>query len=265
LKGIKVTLDGDRATHDRMRPLRGGQGTFNRIVENIRRVANRVDIAIGGNFDEATADSFPALLEFLRQQEFADRLVTVKFKPIVRVDQPPAPKGILPLIPVSANGAPLKPLNGTCMSSVGKGTASTCDTCALLDDKMSFLNAEAKRHGFWPGDSVHVGPCHVHAEHAHTIGPDGSLYPCPGFTGAQALSTGHIDGRQDRQRQSAREQFDRLSPWSECGDCAFIPVCAGGCVVASHTTLGDMNKPTCHKRALESAVISLAHEAASAA
>ena len=39
LTGVKVTLDGDRETHDRMRPLRGGQGTFDRIIENIRRVA----------------------------------------------------------------------------------------------------------------------------------------------------------------------------------------------------------------------------------
>ena len=51
LTGVKVTLDGDRETHDRMRPLRGGQGTFDRIVENVRRVADKVPVAIGGNFD----------------------------------------------------------------------------------------------------------------------------------------------------------------------------------------------------------------------
>jgi uncharacterized protein len=101
--------------------------------------------------------------------------------------------------------------------------------------------------------------------HAHTIGPDGSLYACPGFTGEKALSTGHIDDRLDPLRASAREKFDRLSPWDDCGDCAFIPVCAGGCVAASHATLGDMNTPTCHKRAFESAVVSLAQRVASAA
>ena len=42
LNGVKITLDGDRDTHNRMRPLRGGQGTFDRIIENIRRVAGRV-------------------------------------------------------------------------------------------------------------------------------------------------------------------------------------------------------------------------------
>jgi uncharacterized protein len=102
-------------------------------------------------------------------------------------------------------------------------------------------------------------------KHAHTIGPDGSLYACPGFTGELGLSTGHIDDREDPLRLESRRRFDRLDPWKECGDCAFIPVCAGGCLMASHTELGDMNKPTCHKRSMESALIALAHEAASAA
>jgi uncharacterized protein len=101
-------------------------------------------------------------------------------------------------------------------------------------------------------------------DHAHTIGPDGSLYACPGFTGDLGLSTGHVDDRQDPFRDQMRDKFDRLNPWKDCGDCAFIPVCAGGCLVASHTQLGDMNTPTCFKPSYESAVIALAHDVASA-
>jgi len=265
LNGIKVTLDGDRDAHNRLRPLRGGQGTFDRIIENVRRVADRCHISIGGNFDERSVDSYPALLDFLQRQEFADKLVKVKFKPIVRNPEPEKPKGMLTLTPVGANGQPMKPLGGTCMTAAGAGGASACDTCQFLDEKMAFLRDETKRRGFNPGDGVHVGPCHVHMDNARTIGPDGSLYPCPGFTGEKAQSTGHIDGRMDPLRALAQERFDRLGPWKECGDCAFIPVCAGGCVVSSHTTLGDMNLPTCHKPALESALISLAHDAASLA
>jgi len=261
LSGVKVTLDGDRDTHNRMRPLRGGQGTFDRIIENVRAVAGRVHITIGGNFDETTADSYPGLLQFLSEQDFAGKLVDVGFKPIVKTE-PVRPKGLLPLIPVGADN---KPLGGTCMSNVGKGGDSACVNCDFLDDKMAALTAEARRLGFPTRDGVHVGPCHVHHAHAHTIGPDGSLYACPGFTGEKGLSTGHIDGRRDGIRESARERFERLHPWAECQDCAFIPVCAGGCVVASHTQLGDMNKPTCHKRSFESAVITLAHDVASLA
>jgi len=262
LSGIKITLDGDREAHNRMRPLRGGQGTFDRIIENVRRVAGRVRIGIGGNFDESSASSFPALLDFLSEQEFADKLVKVNFKPVIRTEIQ-APKGMLTLTPVDGNG---KPLGGTCMTAVGNGSlgGSACDSCGFADEQMTFLREETKRHGFPTHDGVHNGPCHVHMQHAHTIGPEGSLYACPGFTGDLGQSTGHIDDRRDARREEMRGKFDRLNPWKECGDCAFIPVCAGGCLVASHTQLGDMNLPTCHKRSFESAVIALAHDVASA-
>src|SRR5690348_16261739 len=90
LRGIKIMLDGDRDTHNRMRPLRGGQGTFDQIIENMRAVADRVPIAIGGNFDETTVDSYPALLDFLREQPFADKLSKVNFKPMIRNAPAPA-------------------------------------------------------------------------------------------------------------------------------------------------------------------------------
>src|SRR5882672_5100966 len=259
LNAVKITLDGDRDTHNRMRPLRGGQGTFDRIVENVRQVAGRCRIAIGGNFDESSVDSYPALLEFLKQQDFADKLSKVFFKPIVRTE-PVSAKGIIPLTPIAAKDK----LNGTCMTSVGSGAGKACDSCNVLDDKLTFLRQETKRLGFPTHDGVHNGPCHVHKQHAHTIGPDGSLYACPGFTGQLAMSTGHIDDRRDSWRESALEKFERLHPWKDCGDCAFIPTCAGGCVAASHSQLGDMNMPTCHKPSFESALVSLAHSAASA-
>ena len=261
LRGIKITLDGDRETHDRMRPLRGGQGTFDRIIENIRKVADRTNISIGGNFDESSADSFPALLDFLSAQDFADKLVKVNFKPIVRDTDThraatPSLKGMLPLVPVSSDG---KPLGGSCMTSAGAGGGSTCDNCSFLDEKMAFLRDETRRHGLPGPTGVPGGPCHVHHKNAHTIGPDGSLYACPGFTGEKALSTGHINGTTDAWRESNRKKFDSLDPWKECGDCAYLPTCAGGCLTASYSQLGDVNTPTCHKPTFESAVIALAH------
>jgi uncharacterized protein len=260
LRGVKITLDGDKETHDRMRPLRGGQGTFDRIIENIRRVAGRTNISIGGNFDESSADSFPGLLDFLKEQDFADKLIKVNFKPVVRTE-PAKPKGMLSLTPVGANG---KALGGSCMTSAGAGGGSTCDSCSFLDEKMVFLREETQRRGFSTATGVPSGPCHVHHENAHTIGPDGSLYGCPGFTGEKALSTGHIDGHTDSWRHSNKERFDTLNPWKECGDCAFIPTCAGGCLTASYSQLGDMNTPTCHKSTFEAAVIALANNLASA-
>ena len=259
LAGVKVTLDGDRDTHNRMRPLRGGQGTFDRIIENVRQVAGRCRISIGGNFDETSVDSYPALLDFLREQEFADRLAKVAFKPVIRERAAERPKGTIPLTVVGASG---KPLDGACMTSAGTGVGSVCDSCNFLDDKMSFLRDETRRRGFPTLDGVHMGPCEIHRQHAHTIGPDGSLYACPGFAGDSTTSTGHIDGRRDDWRAASARRFERLSAWTECKDCAFIPVCAGGCSTAAHTELGNMNQPNCHKASFEAGLLSLAREAA---
>jgi len=264
LRGVKITLDGDRDTHNRMRPLRGRQGTFDRIIENVRRVAAKVDITIGGNFDESSWDSYPALLAFLKEQEFADQIVKINFKPIIKAPAPDTPTGVIPLTVVGTNN---KPLAGTCMTSAGAGgghgSTGPCDSCHFVDEKMSFLRDETRKAGFYTLDGVHMGPCEIHRRHAYTIGPEGSLYACPGFTGEAAQSTGHIDGLDDEWRRAAAERFERLSAHKdECGDCSFIPVCGGGCSMAAHTELGDMHTPSCHKSAMEAAVLSLAQRTA---
>jgi uncharacterized protein len=261
LNGIKVTLDGDRDTHNRMRPLRGGQGTFDRILHNIRQVAGRCRISIGGNFDESSVDSYPALLDFLREQEFADKLAKVAFKPVIKPPAPAQARGLIALTAVSPDG---KPLGGACMTSAGTGVSSACDNCNFLDEKMSYLRDETLKRGFPTMDGVHMGPCEIHKHHAHTIGPEGSLYACPGFAGEASQSTGHIDGREEHWRRESAKRFDVIAAWKECDDCAFIPVCAGGCSVAAHTELLDMNKPNCHKSSFEAGLVTMARQAAAA-
>src|SRR5882762_6966309 len=220
LNGIKVTLDGDRDTHNRMRPLRGRQGTFDRIIENVRRVAPMCPVTIGGNFDESSADSYPALLDFLKEQEFADDIAKINFKPIIRMPEPTA-KGIIPLTVIGEGG---KPLSGACMTGAGAGTgkkSSVCDSCHFVDEKMQFLRDETRKRGFPTPDGVHMGPCEIHRRHAYTIGIDGGLYACPGFGSEVTQSIGHIDGRQEPARKAAAAYFDRLNPHKdECGDCS---------------------------------------------
>jgi uncharacterized protein len=258
LNGVKITLDGDREAHNRSRPLRGGQGTFDRIIKNIREISHLTKVSIGGNFDMDTAESYPALLDFLAEQEFADKLARVSFKPVIREKSVTTSKGMIPLTVVGAEG---KPLNGACMTSAGTGVNRVCDSCNFVDEKMAFLRDETKKRGFATTDGVHMGPCEIHHSHSHTVGPEGSLFACPGFAGEAVQSVGHIDGRQEEYRSHALRQFQKLSAWEQCNDCAFIPVCAGGCTVASHNELGDMYAPNCHKTSFEAGVTAMAQDA----
>jgi uncharacterized protein len=271
LNFVKITLDGDRDTHNRMRPLRGGQGTFDRIIQNIRRIAGKCVISLGGNFDERTLESYPALLDYLASQEFAPHIARVAFKPVVRdviarvsagfegVSSPQRHRKFIDLTPVADGQA----LNGTCMTSAGAGgAANACDGCHFASDGIAFLREETRKRGFKTSDGVHMGPCEIHRKHAYTIGPGGDLYACPGFTGDRKMAVGHIDGSTDPVRAAAARRFEQLAAWKECRECAFIPVCAGGCTVASHSELGDMNAPSCHKRSFEAGVASMARDAA---
>jgi len=260
LTGVKVTLDGDRDTHNRMRPLRGGQGTFDKIIANVRKVAPKVRVSIGGNFDAESADSYPALLDFLAAQEFAPRLSRVAFKPVIK--PAPAPSKIIPLTAVGDSG---KPLAGACMTAAGSGVStpgSVCDNCHFVDEQMTFLIRETEKRGFPTMDGVHMGPCEIHKKHAHTIGPEGAIYACPGFSGEKQQSIGSIAGRADVFQQATASKFESVAAWKSCGDCAFIPVCAGGCTTAAYTELGDIQKPNCHLPVFEAGVKALALKAA---
>lgn len=258
LNGVKVTLDGDRQTHDRQRPLRGGQGTFDRIIANIRAVAGRCRVSIGGNFEGDTTGSFVELLDYLASQDFAPLLDKVAFKPIIRPQTETRP-GIIPLTLVRGGGA----ANPSPAPRHRHTVSSACDTCHFVDDQLTLLREETQARGFRTIDGVHMGPCEIHKRHAYTIGPDGALYACPGFTGEARYAVGHVDAARAPGFARASDQFDRLSPWRDsCGDCAFVPVCGGGCSVAAHAERQDLHATSCHKAAFEAAVISLAHEAA---
>ena len=197
-----------------MRPLRGGQGTFDRIIENIRRVAGRCRIAIGGNFDESSVDSYPALLRVpegtgLRRQAGQGQLQADRPRPRRKRRQPeerhPADAG---------RARTRKPLNGTCMTSAGVGRRRRPATTAISSTtRCRSCARKRRRHGFPTHDGVHNGPCHVHMQHAHTIGPDGSLYRLPRVhRRARDVDRPHRRPATTRCANRARERFERLVP-----------------------------------------------------
>ena len=100
----------------------------------------------------------------------------------------------------------------------------------------------------------------------YTIGPDGSLYACPGFTGEPTQSTGHIDGRDEAWRRQQRDAvratrapqrgMRRLLVHPRVWRRMFRRLAHGA---------GDMHAPSCHKGAFESAFVSLAQRTAAGA
>ncbi len=63
---IKVTLDGDRETHDQSGIYRDGRGTFDGIFSNLLAVAGKVRLRVGGNFQPGQEASYERLVQRCR-------------------------------------------------------------------------------------------------------------------------------------------------------------------------------------------------------
>jgi uncharacterized protein len=220
LQGVKVTVDGDRAHHDAKRPFKGGSGSFDLIMQNVEYASGRVDVDLGGNFDQENAESFPALLDYLEGKGIAGRLNRVSFKPISGT---PADRER------ARTSAELQ-----CVYARSETAATTVR-----------LRQEVVRRGLATDPHLGVQICGITLDGAHfTIDPRGVLYRCPAFVGHTEFSTGDIRSGE------TRAPVD-LDLWKRCADCAYAPMCGDGCMFSAYIRYGDANQLNCQREYVE--------------
>jgi uncharacterized protein len=216
LTGALVTLDGTREIHDRQRPFVSGKGSFDLIVANIRDVCQLINIDLGGNYNQETFRQFPQLLDYLVESGITpDRISNVQFSPI------------------SAKST---------SSHDGFASCATADA-SCVQAAVPFLRREIKRRGF-AQPKPKIGACMVEFSNFLVINHDGAFYKCPTFMGWPELSVGSLaDGIIDY-RDSHKLLF-----WQndECLDCAYLPLCFGGCRLNPLLKNGSINELDCRR------------------
>jgi uncharacterized protein len=218
---FKVTLDGDRESHDRMRVYRNGRGTFDVIFENVVACADLVKIHVGGNFLPEQKDSFERLLDRIEAAGLRGKLAGVNFKPIVDTQKSKS-------------------------SCTGCGEAAETQTLVQLNKSIERRGLGIKDLG---GDTLEsmLGPCELHWKNNYTIDPDGRVYKCPAVAGIPGLEVTHVAAN----GAESTAPLVRLRPWEKCGDCPYLPVCVGGCLGGKYLKTGRMDEVACRKEAFE--------------
>jgi uncharacterized protein len=221
LKGTRVTLDGPGEIHDRYRPFRNGRGSFETIIRNIRDVCEVTRISIGGNYDRDSWDRFPELLDFLIEQGLTpDKIASVKFDPIAQPEE-------------------------RCLPEFRDGCMST-DEPWLWKASLE-LRDEIMKRGF---RTPPISPtfCVVYNDSHFVVNHDGTLLKCPGFLGREELACGSIFEGLAECRAGLH-----LDSWKneECMDCAYLPLCFGGCRYMKLLRDGDMSEVDCRKPFLD--------------
>jgi uncharacterized protein len=205
LKEIRITLDGDRDAHNRMRPFSDGRPSFDLIIHNIKNVIDKVDVGITGNFDRQNLESIPRLLDYLEQERLLYKLQRIDFAPISPRLGPKSNPGAIEL--------------GECLLFTGKD--------GLFKEVLA-VKKELMRRGIKINTGLAVNACALTMQDGGiTIDPRGLIYKCNALLGYPEFSIGNV---RDAELNERYLDFLNIDAWNKCSrDCPYIPMCQGGC------------------------------------
>lgn len=218
---IEVTLDGPRGAHDARRPTLGGGGSFDRVLENVCRLAEREDvrpvIVLRTNVDRENADRVLELLDTLAGRGLPGRGVRWY----------PAP------VHAWGNNADLRSLPPT----------------EYAQREIDWLvHAAALGFAIQPLPARREAPCLTLDPSAEVIDADGVVYNCtestyvvsdradPAQPSTSVYAIGTLEhGTDEARRERLGGFFDqvRAGTWP-CRNCRMLPTCGGACPKSWH-------------------------------
>ena len=221
LESIRVSVDGMRTHHDSRRPMRGGGVSFDRIMENIKSVADLVPIEIVGTYDH---ESLPGIFEFidhLDQEGLLGRLRGIGFSPLVPRLGPKDNPGKIEL--------------AECMSFI-EGDGLIMETLKI--------NRELLKRGLLMRTGLGINMCPMMMRRgAVSIDPKGKIYNCNSFIGHEDFSIGSVFDE-----NVITNKYAEISAWKKCPkDCPYLPMCQGGCRFFAYTESKDVSAVCCKR------------------
>jgi uncharacterized protein len=230
LKEALVTLDGPSDIHNSFRPFKGGTGSFDAIVKNIKDVGSRVRIALNGNFVKDNYRRFPALLDYLEDEGIdISKMPSVQFSPVVAESEDFGP-------------------------GFHEGCASVSEP--WFPSASVWLREEILKR---KGRQVRTEPglCMMEYENNILVNYDGGIYKCPGLIGREEFRIGDIRSGTEDYRKS-----HNLDNWKcdECLDCVYLPLCFGGCRYMKLVRGGNMKGVDCRKEFFDAALEKLVRQ-----
>lgn len=207
LKWCQITLDGPPSIHNIRRFEPNGDPSFERIVENIKKIPGDISILLRCNIDSHNIDYLGDLYDILKKEGLLKR---VKFSPA----------------PVTNNPENKSYNNSYCIPLTKEG-------------KPYFLKIlktfEAK--GFKkeiPDSFITLGGlCSHHMYYSFTIDPKGDIYTCPGVVGNEHFRIGNVQNKEncllDHRYSYLKGETTSIWKNENCLQCCYLPRCLAGC------------------------------------
>lgn len=220
---VQITLDGMREIHDTRRIGKNGEGTFDKIIQNLlvlKRYKDKMPIIIRVNVDKTNVKQIPELLLYLKEKGLNE--LHIDFG-IVR--------------------------GGT------EACSSYEDNCYIEEELGSLLSTlwtNAKKDGFDPK----IRPyrkwtyCGLNCDNNLTIEPSGEVYKCWEHVGELEHKIGRIAPGGSLENVSYKFfKWITRNPLNiaECRECVYLPACGGGCGAVSYNREKKYEASGCFK------------------
>ncbi len=215
ISSIKVTLDGIPEYHNKTRYYKNRKPSFNDIIDAIQQIPKGVDVYVGSNFCDDNYIGIKALPEFLYNSKIYHKIKQFNSKPVLQ----------LKAIELSR---------------------SDRLTCTLFSDKnlrcWEAIHNNCDVFNLPTINYTNKSLCSYYRKRDITISPDGKIYPCPSFMNSDDYCIGSIYDTHSLLEQCPDIPFD---PY--CSNCAYFPLCGGGCRYASQLCFGNVKHLNCEK------------------
>jgi len=223
LDQVRISVDGDAGVHDRNRPLRGGGGTFQRIMENIVVSVDKVKIGISSGYEKSNITHIERMIKHFKTLGILHKLGRFIFSPIHPT---------------------LGPEND--FANVQRSECMCNFEDAQLVESVTKINNLMKENNLSINSGLATSMCSLTKENGGvTIDQHGKIYKCNSMLGHSELAVGDVRHNEYNAKQ---KEFRDLDVWKQCPqDCTYLPMCSGGCRLISFLDVKNFKTPGCKK------------------
>ncbi len=222
MANVVLSIDGRKKVHDRMRPHRGGQGSYDEVVPRYKKVAesrNQMDYYVRGTFTRNNLD-FAEDVKHLADEGFEQ----ISVEPVVaRPEEDYALR--MEDVPAILKEYDELALEYIRRKKAGKG--------------FNFFHFMINLEG-GPCVAKRLSGCGSGTEYL-AVTPWGDFYPCHQFVGQEEFLMGNVE--QGILRTDIRDKFKACNVYAkdQCRDCFAKFYCSGGCAANAYHNSGDVN------------------------
>jgi uncharacterized protein len=226
--GVTVSMDGDKASHDKFRVFSNGKGSYDIIEPRVRELIKE-------------HKTRPIVARVTMTSQAMDVLGTYRHL-----------KNDLGFHEIGF--APVTTSPNRLYSIDNQGLDSVLDQFGVLASEYLANALRGEHHGF-SNVSDTLAELHQGVNKSHPcgaglglvgVGPSGDIAPCHRFVDSDTHTLGHVSTGIDKAKQNDFLSRGHIQVKTDCSTCFARPLCAGGCHHEAYVRYGDTGHPNLH-------------------